>query len=148
MAINPGMYSSASDDWSTPQQLFDLLNDEFHFTLDVCASPHNAKCATFFTREEDGLAQPWTGRCWMNPPYGRQILLWVRKAYEESLCGTLVVGLLPARTDTAWWNDYCTQGEIRFLRKRLRFGGARSSAPFPTAIVIFRNRWWEKGLQP
>jgi phage N-6-adenine-methyltransferase len=146
MAVNPGMYSSATDEWATPQAFFDLLDQEFHFTLDVCARPENAKCRTFFTREVDGLRQPWSGRCWMNPPYGREIVRWVRKAYEESLQGAIVVCLVPARTDTAWWHDYCTKGEIRFLRKRLSFGGASSSAPFPSAIVIFRNRWWEKGL--
>ena len=139
MSINAGLMSSASDLWETPQDFFDRLNEEFHFERDVCALPSNAKCSEYFTPEQDGLLQKWTGTCWMNPPYGRQIGAWVKKAYEESRGGVTVVCLLPARTDTAWWHEYAMRGEIRFVRGRLTFGGSKNSAPFPSAVVIFRG---------
>lgn len=132
-------FSSASDKWSTPQATFDKLHAEFGFELDVCALPENAKCQNFFTPDQDGLAQDWRGVCWMNPPYGRGISRWVRKAYESAKAGAIVVALVPARTDTAWWHDYVAKGEVRFLRGRLKFGGAKFSAPFPSAVVIFRG---------
>ena len=133
-------FSSATAEWETPQAFFDKLNAEFGFTLDVCATPENAKCARYFTKETDGLAQTWSGVCWMNPPYGREIGKWVKKAHEESRNGATVVCLLPARTDTKWFQDYCIPfGEIRFLRGRLKFGGHNNSAPFPSAIVIFKS---------
>jgi site-specific DNA-methyltransferase (adenine-specific) len=133
-------FSSASDDWATPQGFFDALDGEFSFTLDVCASASNAKCANYFTRITDGLSQDWRGeRCWMNPPYGREIKAWMAKAAEASRRGALVVCLVPARTDTAWWHEYATHAdEIRFVRGRLRFGAAKHAAPFPSAVVIFR----------
>lgn len=127
-------FSSQSDRWETPQALFDELDKEFHFETDVCASVDNAKCDRYYTEADDGLAQDWQGVCWMNPPYGRQIGKWVKKAYESA---ATVVCLLPSRTDTAWWHDYCMKGTIRFLRGRLKFGNATNSAPFPSAIVIF-----------
>ena len=132
-------FSSATDLWSTPQDLFDKLDREFGFTLDVCATTENAKCTRFYTKAEDGLAQPWTGVCWMNPPYGRTIGNWMAKARKAAKSGATVVALVPARTDTRWWHDYATKGEIRFLPGRLRFGGGEHSAPFPSAIVIFRH---------
>ena len=132
-----GMMSSATDMWSTPQDFFDALNREFGFTLDVCATPENAKCRQFFTKEQDGLSQNWTGTVWMNPPYGREIGKWVRKAYETGKRGYNVVCLLPARTDTAWWHDYCVKGEIRFIRGRIKFSGNKWNAPFPSAVVVF-----------
>lgn len=131
-------YSSATDLWATPQDFFDGLNAEFGFTLDVCATPDNTKCADYFTAEQDGLAQDWRGVCWMNPPYGRAIKEWMRKAYESAAAGATVVCLVPARTDTAWWWDYAIKGEIRFVRGRLKFGGMKANAPFPSAVVIFR----------
>ena len=132
------MFSGATDMWSTPQDLFNQLHEEFDLQLDVCAVRENAKRPIFFSPKDDGLSQMWGGvRCWMNPPYGREIGRWVRKAYEESEEGALVVCLLPARTDTAWWHDYCMKGEVRFIRGRLKFGGHMNSAPFPSAIVIF-----------
>ena len=131
-------FSSATDEWPTPQDFFDRLNEEFHFTLDVCATPENAKCPRYFTKRENGLLQKWTGICWMNPPYGREIGQWVQKAYTSALEGATVVCLLPARTDTAWWHDYCMKGEIRFVRGRLKFGNASENAPFPSAVVVFR----------
>jgi len=130
-------FSSATDLWSTPQAFFDALNDLHGFTLDVCAIPENAKCQRFFTKENDGLSQDWTGTVWMNPPYGREIGLWMRKAYESSQQGAKVVCLVPARTDTAWWHDYAKKGQIDFIRGRLKFGDAKNSAPFPSAVVIF-----------
>lgn len=140
-------YSSASDEWSTPQDLFDDLHREFGFDLDVCASDGNAKCGTYYTRAQDGLAQPWTGTCWMNPPYGSEIGAWVRKAHDSARDGATVVCLVPARVDTGWWWDYCRHGEVRFLRGRLRFGGGDNGAPFPSAVVVFGRGadviWWE-----
>lgn len=142
MALSPILFSSATEEWGTPQHLFDQLDNEFNFELDVCANHENHKCERYFTKTDDGLAQDWTGTCWMNPPYGRAIKLWMRKAYESSTGGATVVCLVPARTDTAWWHEYAMQGEIRFLRGRLKFttsgGGEQGSAPFPSAIVVFR----------
>ena len=132
-------YSSATDEWATPQAFFDEQDARWHFTLDVCAAAENAKCARHYTRASDGLSQSWAGeRCWMNPPYGRAIGHWMRKAYEESQGGALVVCLVPARTDTAWWHDYAAKGEVRFLRGRLKFGDGKNSAPFPSALVVFK----------
>lgn len=139
-------FSSATDQWSTPQDFFDKCNAEFGpFTLDVCADAENTKVSHFYFSEEDnGLEMDWSGhgsiaaRCWMNPPYGRGIGAWVQKAYEESQKGCLVVCLLPARTDTKWFHDYCQKGEVRFIKGRLKFGGSKNSAPFPSMLVIFR----------
>lgn len=134
------MFSSKTDLWETPIDFFREWDEKFHFDLDVCATAENAKCAAFFSPEQDGLKQNWGGYiCWMNPPYGRKIGGWVRKAYEESKQGATVVCLLPARTDTKWWHDYCMRGEITFIRGRLKFGGSANSAPFPSAVVVFRN---------
>ena len=130
-------FSSKSDDWSTPQDLFDKLNSIHNFTLDVCAKESNAKCIRYFTPMENGLKQEWSGIVWCNPPYGRGIGAWLKKAYEASEHGVKVVLLIPARTDTSWWHDYVMKGKVEFLRGRLRFGGHKNSAPFPSAIVIF-----------
>jgi phage N-6-adenine-methyltransferase len=132
------MYLSKSDDWETPQYLFDKLDAIFDFTVDVCASSKNAKCSPYYTKAEDGLRQSWTGVCWMNPPYGRQIGEWVKKAFDAAEKGATVVCLLPARTDTKWWQAYCTHGEISFIPGRLKFGDSKNSAPFPSALVVFR----------
>jgi phage N-6-adenine-methyltransferase len=141
MTINQGLFTSTTDLWETPQDFFDTLNKEFNFDLDVCAISENAKCKEFYTPQIDGLSKNWIGTCWMNPPYGRGIVYWVEKAYLSAATGqATVVCLLPARTDTAWWHDYCMKGEIRFIRGRLKFGGSKNSAPFPSAIVIFRKR--------
>ena len=134
------MFSSKTDLWETPQDLFDKLNKEFHFALDVCATPENAKCEEFYTKEQDGLKQPWKGTVWCNPPYGRQIGEWVRRAFLASVSGSTVVMLLPARTDTKWFHDYIYKRnnvEIRFIRGRLKFGGNKNSAPFPSMVVVF-----------
>ena len=124
--------------------MFKKLDDEFHFTLDVCALKENAKCKRFFSPEEDGLKQPWEGACCMNPPYGREIGRWMEKALNESEKGALVVCLVPARPDTEWWHKFALRGEIRFLRGRLKFGKGKREAPFPSAVIIFRQKWWEK----
>ena len=132
-------FSSKTDSWETPDSFFKKLDREFHFTLDVCATAENAKCKRFFSLEDNGLEQIWNGVCWMNPPYGRQIGKWLKKAYESK---TKVVCLVPARTDTAWWHDYVLKfGVVRFIRGRLKFVGAKSNAPFPSAIVIFGSEW-------
>ena len=130
-------FSSASDDWATPQNLFDELNAIHKFDLDVCASASNAKCKKFFDKEIDGLTQEWIGSVWCNPPYGRTIGSWIKKAFESAGNGTKVVMLIPARTDTAWWHDYVAKGEVTFIRGRLKFGNSKNSAPFPSAIVVF-----------
>lgn len=133
-------FSSEVDTWETPEDFFNQLNTKWNFNTDVCALPSSAKCKHFFSPEEDGLAQEWYGVCWMNPPYGRQIIKWMKKAYEQSLKGTTVVCLVPARTDTKWWHEYAMKGEIEFIRGRLKFGDSKNSAPFPSAVVVFRGR--------
>jgi len=134
-------YSSKTIEWETPQWLFDELNAEFNFVLDVCATLDNTKCKYYYTKENNGLEGIWGGTCWMNPPYGREIGKWVKKAYEESKKGCCkVVCLLPARTDTRWFHDYIyNKAEIRFIKGRLKFGGSKNSAPFPSMLVIFEG---------
>lgn len=135
-------FSSDRQDWETPQEFYEKLNEEFHFEIDICATCENAKHYRFVTPEQDALSQDWYEKdCkvfWMNPPYGREIGKWIAKAYQESQKGCTVVCLLPARTDTRWWHDYCMKGEIRFIRGRLKFVGSKYNAPFPNAVVIFR----------
>lgn len=132
-------FSSATPEWATPQDFFDKCALEFGpFDLDPCATAQNAKCPRFFTQADDGLAQQWKGRVWMNPPYGRTIGLWMQKAWRSAQAGATVVCLVPARTDTHWWHNYAIKAEVRFIRGRLKFGGHKNSAPFPSALVIFR----------
>ena len=122
------------------ERFFDKLDAEFHFDLDVCAIPENAKCANYYSPDQDGLSQEWKGVCWCNPPYGRKIGDWVKKADESTLDGAVVVMLLPARTDTRWFHKYIYgKAEIRFLPGRLKFGGSKNSAPFPSMVVIFKK---------
>ena len=133
------MFASASDECETPREFFEAVDAVFHFTLDVCATRDNAKCERYFTKEEDGLSRLWRGVCWMNPPYGREISLWVKKAYESALDGeTAVACLLPARTDTLWWHDYVMPHSERvfFIKGRLRFSG-KGPVPFPSELVLF-----------
>lgn len=139
MGVNPITTSSKTDMWATPQWFFDELDAEFHFETDLCATAENAKCAKYFTPEQDALKQDWKGVCWMNPPYGRGLNKWVRKAYESAQKGAVIVALLPARTHTAWWHEYCMHGEYRFVRGRLKFGNAQHVAPFGSVVVIFRR---------
>jgi phage N-6-adenine-methyltransferase len=132
------MLISTTDQWATPQKFFDAWNAlRGPFDVDVCANESNAKCAVYFDEAMDGLKQQWVGKCWMNPPYGRNIGKWMKKAYESAGDGTIVVCLVPARTDTKWWHDYAIKGDITFIRGRLKFGTATNSAPFPSAIVVF-----------
>ena len=133
------MFSSKTDLWETPQDFFEKLDREFGFELDVCALPENAKCSRYFSPMDDGLEQDWTGVCWCNPPYGREIEKWVKKAYISAIEGATVVMLLPARTDTRWFHDWIYgKTEIRFIRGRLKFGGAEYGALFPNMVVVFR----------
>jgi site-specific DNA-methyltransferase (adenine-specific) len=146
------MFSSKSDEWETPQDLFNSLNDEFHFTLDPCSTHENHKCDKYYTQEDDGLSKDWAGETvFCNPPYGRSIGKWVEKCYKESLKGSTVVMLIPSRTDTKWFHKYIyNKAEIRFLKGRLKFinralpswneqGNYKlSPAPFPSMIVIFK----------
>lgn len=138
--MNRGLFTSERQDWETPIALFRQLDAEFGFEVDVCATRKNTKCAVFFSPEIEGLSQPWRGVCWMNPPYGSAIPTWMAKAYRSSLEGATIVCLVPARTDTRWWHDFAMRGEIRFLQGRLKFGNGKNSAPFPSAIVIFRPK--------
>lgn len=136
-------FSSKSNEWTTPQHLFDELNQEFNFTLDPCATEENAKCSKHFTIEDDGLSKDWSNDVvFMNLPYGREIKKWIKKAYEESLNGATVVCLIPARTDTMYWHDFIFDkaDDIRFLKGRLKFGNGKNSAPFPSAIVVYKYK--------
>jgi len=133
------MFSSTSGEWETPIELFQVLDAEFHFTLDACATPRNNKCPCFYS--QDALRLSWLGTVFCNPPYGREIWQWVAKGYNEALRGAVVVMLLPARTDTAWWHSFVMKAdEIRFIRGRLKFSGHKNSAPFPSCIVVFRGK--------
>ena len=138
--VNAGLLSSVRNDFETPREFFDDLHAEFSFTIDVAASPRNAKCDRYFTEADNGLAQTWAPAiCWMNPPYGRMIEYWVAKAAIEAQRGATVVGLLPARTDTRWWHSWVLPvAEVRFVKGRLRFSGIAKDAPFPSAVVIWR----------
>jgi phage N-6-adenine-methyltransferase len=134
------LMSSVRTNWGTPRKLFESLHQEFQFTLDACASADNAKCVnSLVDGQVDALTVPWRGVVWCNPPYGRQIRKWIEKAWNEARSGATVVMLLPCRTDTSWWHDFCLQGEIRFLRGRLYFDDGGERAPFPSVLVVFRG---------
>lgn len=137
------MFSSKTDLWATPQDLFDELNNEFHFDIDVCADESNHKCDKYYSKEQDGLKQIWMGTVWCNPPYGREISKWVEKGYNSHrLYNNCIVMLLPARTDTKWFHQYIynnPNAEIRFIKGRLKFGNSKNSAPFPSMIVVFKG---------
>lgn len=143
---NNGRYNGNGREWATPPEVFNPLDAEFGFTLDVCASTSNAKVRRYFTEADDGLRQSWRGeRVWMNPPYGREVYAWTRKAREESALGALVVGLLPASTDLAWFHEdvVAAGAEVRFLRGRVRFltgGPYRASGFFASIVVVWPNR--------
>lgn len=135
-------------EWETPQWLFDLLDKEFKFGIDVCALPENAKCKKYYTPDDDALQQEWKGTCWMNPPYGYAIKDWMAKAKESALSGSTVVCLVPARPDTNWWWDNCLESEIRFIKGRVQYVGG-VNAPFPNAVIVMRPKnkakvvWWD-----
>lgn len=140
--LNSGMMSTGKDDWETPPLLFSNLNKKFNFVIDAAANDNNAKTSRYFTEKTNGLTQEWNDTTWVNPPYGRSIIQWVAKAYLESVTNDIVVVmLLPARTDTKWFHDYVMLAhEIWFMRGRIKFVGAKSSAPFPSMIVVFYGR--------
>jgi len=135
------MMSSKKDEYETPQDLFDTFNEMFHFTLDAAATPKNAKCEVFYTKEDDALSQDWKGTVWVNPPYGKYITpKWVKKGYHESVKhGSFVCMLLPARTDTRWFHDIILKHAfaILIIKGRLRFVGEKDQAPFPSIVVFF-----------
>lgn len=143
-----GLMTSKTNEWYTPQSFFDELNKEFSFTLDPCCTKESAKCDFFYTKEDDGLSKEWTGETvFVNPPYGREIKEWVIKsAIQGSQKDTIVVMLIPARTDTSYWHDYIFNiaTDIRFLRGRIKFENinkiATNSAPFPSAVVVFGGK--------
>lgn len=137
------MFSSATDEWYTPMDFYNELDKEFNFNLDPCATDDNHKCDQYFTKADNGLIQDWGGyRVFCNPPYGRKITeTWVEKAYNEAQKkDTLIVMLLPARTDTKWFHNFIYhKAEIRFIKGRLKFGGSKNAAPFPSMVVIFNG---------
>ncbi len=135
--ISRVIFSHSSDEWETPQDIFDALDKEFHFTLDPCSTDDNAKCSYHFTEKDDGLKLSWGGEIvFCNPPYSN-VTKWVQKASEER---ATTVMLIPARTDTKWFHKYIYhRTEIRFIKGRLKYSGAKYNAPFPSMIVIFRN---------
>lgn len=142
------MFSTGKDDWETPQDFFDKLNDEFHFTLDPCCTPENAKCPKYYTPEDDGLSKDWQGEIvFCNPPYSKKSKdspgqeAWIKKCYEEGQkLNTTVVMLLPSRTDTIAFHTYIYhKAEIRFIKGRLKFGGSKDAAPFPSMVIIYKN---------
>jgi len=125
--------------YETPDEIFDPLRDEFGIDLDVCAILENAKCERFFSPEDDGLTREWEGVCWMNPPFGREMKKWVKKAFQEWKRGCTVIALLPARTNTAWWHDWVMKGEVRFIRGEVTFKGQKNGLWMPMAIVVFKG---------
>ena len=137
--FNKVLFSSNSNEWTTPQDFYDKLNNEFNFTLDPCATKENTKCKKYYTKEKDGLAQDWSNEIvFCNPPYGREIKKWVKKCYEEHLKGATVVMLIPARTDTTYFHEYIYgKSEIRFIKGRLKFGDRGGNAPFPSMVVVY-----------
>lgn len=138
--FNKNRFAAKTTEWATPPEFFAPLNDEFHFTLDVCATHKNKKVKKCFTKSENGLRQSWKGHvCWMNPPYGRAMVLWLQKAQASAqYSGATTVCLIPARTNTAWWHDICLKAaEIRFVLGRPKFGDAEHGLPFPLAVVVF-----------
>lgn len=139
MARLQKQFESATVEWPTPDTLWKPLDDEFGFTLDVCATPENAKCPRYFTKAQDGLAQEWRGVCWMNPPYGREMVAWLKRAEAEKANGVTTVALIPSRTNTGWWHDIVMPNEVRFVRGRPKFGNADQGLPWPLAVVVFRS---------
>lgn len=135
------MNPSETVEWATPKELFDRLNAKHKFDLDVAASSTNHLCKEWFGLDHedesrrDGLAAEWYGHVWCNPPYGRVIKDWVKKASEHH---DLVVMLLPARTDTKWFHDYVLpNAKVTFIKGRLKFGNSKVGAPFPSMLVEF-----------
>ena len=146
MSLQKAMVSSKTNEWATPQSLFDKLDAEFHYDLDVASTDENTKCYQHYTQKDNGLIQPWQfiskSACWMNPPYGGQTGLWIQKAHEESRKGATVVCLIVSSTDRSYWHDFIFPfaAQIRFIRGRITFGEAKTTAPFASAIVIFSQQ--------
>ena len=137
--VSDVLYASKRMDWGTPGDFYAMLDAEFGFTLDPCATDENALCENYYTKQDDGLRQAWHGVVYVNPPYGKEIGRWARKCYESAAAGATVVLLIPARTDTAYWHDWVMRAaELRFVRGRLTFAGAAGAAPFPSAVAVFR----------
>ena len=140
MNMTKGLTSTGNIVAETPKYLFDRISSIFNFSLDVCALPENAKCENYYTPKDDGLSKPWRGGVWCNPPYGREISSWVKKAYEESQkeYNSFVLMLLPARTDTRWWWEY-VQGKatLFFIKGRVKFGDHNVGAPFPSVLALY-----------
>ena len=141
-------FKSNTVEWATPADVFDPLNREFGFTMDVAATAENAKCAKYYTEADDGLKQPWEGVCWMNPPYGKDVPKWMARALDESKRGVTTVCLIPARTNTKWFHDLCLAvAEVRFVKGRPKFGDADHGLPLPLAVVIYRPRYGSVSLE-
>ena len=142
------MVSSKTNEWATPQSLYDELNQEFQFTLDPCATKKNHKCDKYYTIQDDGLLKRWEGVVFMNPPYGGNTKAWIQKAYQESLKGAVVVCLIVSATDRSYWHDYIFPyaAQIRFLRGRLKFGDSKTTAPFSSAVIVFSQAKYEKKI--
>jgi len=143
LALQKAMISSKSNEWATPQDFFDELDEEFHFTLDPCSTHENCKCERHYTIEEDGLSKGWAAHTvFANPPYGGNVAPWIKKAYDESKKGATVVCLITSSTDRSYWHDYIFPyaAQIRFIRGRLKFGNSKSGAPFASAVVIFSDK--------
>lgn len=133
------LFSSDKSDWETPDWFFAALHNEFHFDVDVCASMENTKLPKFFSTHQDAFKLQWKGVAYCNPPYSKDIDKWLGKAkWSAEFLGSTVVCLVPARTDTNWWFDHARWSEVRFLKGRLKFKGAPTSAPFPSALIIYR----------
>ena len=148
MGVNEGMFTSDSAEWETPHAFFAAIDSVYAFTLDAAASDENAKCERYYTKEDNALEQRWPGVVWCNPPYGREISDFVKKASEEILWSDteLIIMLVPCRTDTKWWQQYAMKAdEIMLIGRRLKFVGAPTSAPFPSALLFFREG---RGIYP
>jgi len=142
------IFKSKSTEYETPNEIFDPLKKEFDLKVDVCATKENTKCNIYFTKQEDAFTREWHkyGNCWMNPPWGKDLKKWVKKAFEESQKGITVVCLLPVRSNTNWWHDYCMKGEIRFLKGEIKFCGMDRGLWLPCSIVIFDGELLDKSL--
>jgi site-specific DNA-methyltransferase (adenine-specific) len=137
---------SKTDNWATPQYLYDEYNAKYQLTCDAAASARNTKCPKFFTKKQDGLKQDWgTERVWCNPPYGRVLGKWMQKADDACRAGATVVMLVPSRTDTKWFHKIAMKRKKVFLKGRVKFGNGKSPAPFPSLVVVFTPRARRRG---
>ncbi len=138
-------FDSIKQDWTTPKILFNKLNQEFNFEYDLAADKNNALCAKFYTKDNDGLKQNWDGICWLNPPYGdksSKMVDWIKKSYNDSQINPnlTVVMLIPARTNTKWFHNYCMKAaEVRFICGRPKFGDSKHGLPQPLILLVFKK---------